>query len=138
MSSGKSIRIASGMVLVALGTIGIALPLLPTTPFLLLATYLFARSSRRWHDWLLGHKHLGPYVHAFRDKTGLTPTQKLRIGISITIIMGASCYWVPVFAVQCVLAGMWCFWMVVLLRIKTITAVMQKQAKARTAPDRAS
>ena len=72
----KSLLIALGLFNVVLGAVGIALPLLPTTPFLLLAAFLFARSSERWHGWLMNHKYLGPYIHAFKNKTGLTVAQK--------------------------------------------------------------
>jgi len=53
---------AFGLVCVGLGLVGAALPLIPTTPFLLLAAFAFARSSRRLHGWLLGHKRLGPLI----------------------------------------------------------------------------
>lgn len=108
-----------GLLCVVLGTAGIFLPLLPTTPFLLLAAYLFARSSERLYAWLLAHKHLGPYIHAFRDRTGLTRTQKTRIGISIAIGMGASIYFCPMLSVKLIIAVMWVFWTVMLLRMKT-------------------
>lgn len=60
-----------GTVCVALGVVGIFLPLLPTTPFLLLAAACYARGSRRLHDWLLGHRRFGPLVRAFQGGGGL-------------------------------------------------------------------
>ncbi len=109
-----------GVLLVGLGTAGIVLPLLPTTPFLLLAAFLFAKGSERWHDWLLNHKHLGPYIHAWRNKSGLTVTQKLRIGISFTVVMAISLYFSPMMSVRYLLVGIWAFWTIMLLRQKTI------------------
>ena len=109
-----------GLISVALGTAGIILPLLPTTPFLLLSAYLFAKSSPRWHDWLVNHKHLGPYIHAWRNKTGLTVAQKLRISISFTIVMGISIYFSPMVSIKYMLAGIWAFWTTMLLRQKTL------------------
>jgi len=47
---------------VFLGAIGIVLPLLPTTPFILLAAFCFARSSKRCHGWLVNHKVFGPII----------------------------------------------------------------------------
>ncbi len=109
-----------GVLMVALGTAGIVLPLLPTTPFLLLAAFLFAKSSERWHDWLLNHKHLGPYIHAWRNKSGLTVAQKLRIGISFTVMMAISIYFSPMMTIRYLLVGIWAFWTIMLLRQKTI------------------
>lgn len=116
----KACRVVLGVIMVGLGTAGIVLPLLPTTPFLLLAAYLFAKSSRRWHDWLLNQKHLGPYLHAWRNKSGLTITQKLRIGISFTVVMGISTYFSPIPAIRWLLVGIWAFWTVMLLRQRTV------------------
>ncbi len=53
---------ALGIVFVGLGFLGAFLPLLPTTPFLLLALACFARSSPTIHDWLINHRILGPYI----------------------------------------------------------------------------
>ncbi len=118
----RTVFIALGVLNVALGTAGILLPLLPTTPFLLLAAFLFARSDERWHAWLLNHRYLGPYIHAFRDKTGLTVAQKLRIGISFTILMGVSFFFAPIVTVRVMLVCAWLFWTIQLLRMKTVSA----------------
>lgn len=105
--------------MVVLGTIGIVMPLLPTTPFLLLATWLFAQSSEQLNRRLLTHRYLGPYIHAFRSKQGLTVTQKFRIGLSMTLMMGTGLYFAPVMAVKYTMAGIWLFWCFMLYRMKT-------------------
>ncbi len=79
--------ITAGFIAVGLGVIGIPTPLLPTTPFLLLAAFCFARGSKRWHSWLITHRSLSPYVLAFREKSGLTREQKWRIAGLVTITM---------------------------------------------------
>ena len=73
-TQSRGIRIllsALGCVCVLLGVLGIFLPLLPTTPFLLLAAWLFARSSERFHAWLVSHPTLGPLITAWQDGRGI-------------------------------------------------------------------
>lgn len=62
---------ACGCLSVALGVIGIFLPVLPTTPFLLLAAACFARSSQRFYLWLVMHPQLGPWIRDYLDGQGL-------------------------------------------------------------------
>ncbi|MCH7595348.1 MAG: YbaN family protein [Planctomycetes bacterium] len=119
MSIRRSLCVAGGVLCVALGTAGIVLPLLPTTPFLLLSAYLFSRSSESWHRWLIHHRYFGPYIRAFREKTGLTGTQKLRIGISTTLMIGVSVYFAPINAVRFCLVAIWLMVAVMLYRMKT-------------------
>lgn len=56
----KAVLIVLGWGFVVLGLVGVALPVLPTTPFMLLALWCFARSSERFHDWLYHHRLFGP------------------------------------------------------------------------------
>ena len=73
-SRHRSVRyllLAIGWLSVALGVIGIFLPVLPTTPFLLLAAACFVRSSRRFYIWLVTHPHLGPWIRDYLEGLSL-------------------------------------------------------------------
>jgi uncharacterized membrane protein YbaN (DUF454 family) len=63
--------ISAGTVCVALGVLGIFLPVLPTTPFLLLAAFCYARSSERLHRWLLTNRWFGDYIKNYREGRGM-------------------------------------------------------------------
>lgn len=63
----KILFVIFGIISLALGVLGIFLPLLPTTPFLLLSATLFARSSDKLYNWLINHKRLGEYIRSFRE-----------------------------------------------------------------------
>jgi uncharacterized membrane protein YbaN (DUF454 family) len=67
----KYLYILLGSVALGLGVVGAFLPLLPTTPFLLLAAALYFRGSPRLYEWLLSHKHLGPYIRNFRENKAI-------------------------------------------------------------------
>ena len=72
-----------GLVALGLGLMGMFLPLLPTTPFLLLAAALFFRSSPRLYAWLLGHRTLGPYIRNFREHKAIPLHTKI---ISVSLV----------------------------------------------------
>ncbi len=61
----RYLLLAIGTVSVALGLVGVFLPILPTTPFLLLASACFIRSSTRMHRWLMQHRIFGPYLYNY-------------------------------------------------------------------------
>lgn len=67
----------SGILLVAIGVIGIFLPVLPTTIFLILASACFIKSSPKANEWLRNHKVLGMYIKNYQDKTGLSIKAKI-------------------------------------------------------------
>ena len=76
-----------GLVCVALGAIGVFLPLLPTTIFLIIAAYAFARSSDRLHDWLLSNRIFGPLIKDWQDHGRVRRPAKVMALISMTIIV---------------------------------------------------
>jgi hypothetical protein len=111
--------IAAGFICFGLGVAGALLPLLPTTPFLLLSAFFFARSSERWHEWLVTHRTFGPYIAAFREKRGLTAAQKRRIAIALTLTLLVTVWFSPFWWVRALVGVIWFFWMIVLFRSRT-------------------
>lgn len=69
--------VTAGVVSTGLGLVGIVLPLLPTTPFLLLAAACFVRSSSRLYNWLISHKWFGPHIRNYREHKAIAMNVKL-------------------------------------------------------------
>lgn len=67
----------AGLACVGLGAIGIVLPVLPTTPFMIVALWCFSRSSDRLHDWLFDHRLFGPALHRWETYRIIPPLAKL-------------------------------------------------------------
>lgn len=79
-----------GLTFTALGTVGAALPLIPTTPFLLLAAACFARSSPRWHARLLESRIFGPYLRQWQHDHTVPRGAKLRAYALVLLTFGIS------------------------------------------------
>lgn len=82
----RGLWLALGLVSIALGVAGAVLPLLPTTPFLLLAAFAFARSSPRLHAWLTNHPRFGPLIDDWR-RHGAIGRRTKRVTIAVMALM---------------------------------------------------
>jgi len=81
---------ALGILCLILGMVGVVLPLLPTVPFLILAAFLFARSSERLHNWLLSHPRLGPPIEDWQSRGAINPSAKRLATVSIIAVFAVS------------------------------------------------
>lgn len=101
----KGLLVVAGTVSVALGVLGIVLPIVPTTPFLLLAAACYAHSSERFYVALLTNRFFGLYIRDWREKRGLTVAMKLWIIFVMAATMGVSAvFFVPLVPVKILLA----------------------------------
>ncbi|MDR0972387.1 MAG: YbaN family protein [Prevotellaceae bacterium] len=101
----KIVLVVLGTISLGLGIIGIFLPLLPTTPFLLLTAALYCRSSERLYNWLLGHRHLGAYIRNFREYKAIPLRAKI---ISLTLMWATMGYCIFAVAHSWWLKGVLC------------------------------
>ncbi|MGM0503224.1 MAG: YbaN family protein [Bacteroidota bacterium] len=92
----KFFLIILGSISLGLGVLGIFLPLLPTTPFLLLSAALFLRSSKRLYHWLMNHKYLGKHLQNYiQHKTIPRKTKIYAISLLWTTILLTALFAVP-------------------------------------------
>ncbi|MGT2887986.1 YbaN family protein [Streptococcus didelphis] len=91
----KIIYISVGCFSFLLGILGIPLPILPTTPFLLLAGFCFSRSSDRFNNWLKGTKVYKFYVGDYLETRAIKRDRKKKILVQVWILMGISIIFVP-------------------------------------------
>lgn len=94
MDIRKALLIFLGTVCVGLGVLGIFLPLMPTTVFLLLAAYCYSKSSDRFHTWLLGNRWLGKYITTYRSGQGITVRQKCTTILTLWASIGFSIWFI--------------------------------------------
>lgn len=85
----RYVLIVFGGISLILAIAGIFLPLLPTTPFLLLSAFLFAKSSDKLYNWLLEHKYFGSYIQDFRIHKSISIKAK---AISLTLMWATMSY----------------------------------------------
>jgi len=81
-----------GFAFLGIGVLGIFLPLLPATPFVLLAAWCFARSSEKWHRWMLANKTFGPMIRNWEQNRCITCRVKLIALVSMIVVGGYSIF----------------------------------------------
>ena len=90
----KAVFVVTGTISLALGTIGIFLPILPTTPFLLISVACYYKGSERMHQWLLNNKLFGSYIRNYKEGKGISPVAKALTLFLLWITICVSAFYV--------------------------------------------
>jgi len=86
----RALWLSAGLTSVGLGFLGAFLPLLPTTPFMLLAVFCFARSSDRLHNWLINHPQFGGPIRDWNERGAIAPRVKVIAVASMLAVLTLS------------------------------------------------
>ena len=127
----RGFLVAVGIVAVGLGAIGVFVPLLPTTPFLLLAAACFIRSSERLYTWLMHHQWFGSYIRNYREYRAITLRAKVVTLVLLWATIGysalavASAWWL-----RSLLAAIAIGVTIHLLHLRTLTREMVNELDA--------
>jgi uncharacterized membrane protein YbaN (DUF454 family) len=122
----RIILLIIGLLAMALATLGVILPLLPTTPFLLLAAWCFARSSPRFHHWLLHRSLFGPYLRHWQKHRALPPKAKGRMVVFTVITFSVSLWLVNILWVRLLLVCLLCILILFMLRLPVVEDPQEK------------
>ncbi|AXI07969.1 DUF454 family protein [Oceanobacillus sp. 143] len=117
----KALLIIAGTISLGLGILGIFLPLLPTTPLLLLAAACYVRSSERLYNWLITNKYFGPYILNYRQGKGI-PLQAKVVAVSVLWIsmLFTIIFVIPLMAVKILLFLIGSYFTWFILKQKTL------------------
>ena len=99
----RVLLLITGTISVVLGVVGIFLPILPTTPFLLLAAACYVRSSNKFYTWLVSHPVLSKYILAYLDGQGIPRKAKYYTLLVMWLTMSISAFIVPLWQVSVLL-----------------------------------
>jgi uncharacterized membrane protein YbaN (DUF454 family) len=108
----RTLYMSGGFLALALGTVGIFLPLLPTVPFMILAAFFFARSSPALEAKLLDHKHFGPHIRRWRESGAISRRGKRAalIAFAFSVILAlafAPFPWLLIPSAAALIGGTW-------------------------------
>ena len=126
MNLKRLIFLLLGCLCLALGCVGIVLPVLPTVPFFLATVFFFANSSERLHAWFLGTELYQKHLDSFVKKKGMTARTKAGILTSVTLLMAFGFFMMArkaLYLPYAILAVVWlCHLVYFLFGVKTISA----------------
>jgi uncharacterized protein len=88
----RGLFIAAGFICVGLGLVGIVVPLLPTAPFIILAAYCFARSSERWHRWLVSNRLFGKHLQGYLEGRGVAWKVRIPVLLLLWVVIGLTAF----------------------------------------------
>ncbi|HUF88293.1 MAG TPA: YbaN family protein [Thermohalobaculum sp.] len=88
----RTLWIITGLIFTGLGIVGLALPLMPGAVCLIVAAFCFAQGSPRLHDWLVNHRHLGPFIRDWRERRAISrPAKRAAIaGMGLSFVLTAA------------------------------------------------
>jgi uncharacterized membrane protein YbaN (DUF454 family) len=112
VSLARPLWLAGGLVSVALGAVGVFLPILPTVPFLLLAAFCFARSNPAWEQRLLDHPRFGAPLRQWRERRAISRRAKLSalVALAVSALLGLVALpmpWAALPAAVAIITGTW-------------------------------
>lgn len=116
----RIVLLSLGWLAIILGALGIVLPLLPTTPFVLLAAWCFARSSPRFHHWLLWRSPFGRYLRHWQQHQAMPPGAKGRAIALILVSFAVSIWLVKILWIRVMLGVMLCVLLLMMWRIPVV------------------
>ncbi len=124
MAIKRLIFLILGLICLALGTVGVFLPILPTVPFYLATVFCFSQSSQKLHDWFIGTELYKKHLQTFVEKKGMLLKTKISIITTVTLLMGFGFFmmarksiWIPCI----ILAVVWiCHIVYFVFGVKTI------------------
>ena len=126
----KWLLVTLGILSVVLGMVGVFVPVLPTTPFLLLAAGCFMRSSPRLYNWLIRHKWFGEYIRHYREHRAITLQAKVFTLVLLWSVIGATTFFVvTLWWVRALLAAVAAGVTLHLMHIKTLTPEMLQSSQ---------
>lgn len=123
----RRLFVALGFVALLLGLFGVFLPVLPTTPFILLAAFCFGKGSARFHQWLLDHHLTGPLIKDWYEHQSLRPRVKCWAYLLIVFSLSISVMLVQATWLKLSLAGLGLVLLMILWRVPVRTENKSQQ-----------